>query len=349
MGSIPAAPTRIDMARSTKQTSQGGPHLDRWHYFDYRDGKHDKYFAEWKYFNFTQADLSGYIIYYILSPEKQTGISGGRLLIRVFKNDTSFGSIKQIPVDRIQCDNVSADVTMDEATIVEKSPYLYEIRGNIDDISWTLNYQQKTPTIEAFQNTNAGFLRWEKANWLVKMPEAKVSGEIRKGKEVLRVDGLGYTDTNWGEMIPLSSRWEWGQYNSDVLSFTFGMLYGIRKIKRAYFFFSGGDHTIASEDAQCDVEHTEWAKDKNTGLRLPSQSSFTFRDKDYVVRFSSRLIQNDVLGLKFSPLLPKVVVSEQLVRYHGTIEKGGSLIHQFEGTGFREWTTRTWKKIPLLF
>src|SRR3972149_2501618 len=109
---IPAAPTRIDMARSTKQTSQGGPHLDRWHYFDYRDGKHDKYFAEWKYFNFTQPGLAGYIVYYILSPEKKTGISGGRLLIRVFKNNTSFGSIKRIPVDRIQCDNVSADIVM---------------------------------------------------------------------------------------------------------------------------------------------------------------------------------------------------------------------------------------------
>jgi hypothetical protein len=351
------------MARSTKQTSQGGPHLDRWHYFDYRDGKHDKYFAEWKYFNFTQADLSGYIIYYILSPEKQTGISGGRLLIRVFKNNASFGSIKRIPVDRIQCDNVSADITMDGslreprfgewpnngATIVEKSPYLYEIRGNIDDISWTLNYQQKTPTIEAFQNTNAGFLRWERANWLVKMPEARVSGEIKKGTEVLRVNGLGYTDTNWGEMIPLYSRWEWGQCNDENLSFTFGMLYGIRKIKRAYFFFSAGNSTTALEDVQCRVEHTEWVRDKNTGLRMPSQSNFSFRDKSYLVRFSSRLIQNDILGLKLSPLLPKVAVSEQLVQYRGTIEKNGVPIQKFEETGFKEWTTRTWKKVPLLF
>src|SRR3989304_8768273 len=101
------------MARSTKQTSQGGPHLDRWHYFDYRDGKHDKYFAEWKYFNFTQPGLAGYIVYYILSPEKQTSISGGRLLIRAFKNNAPFGSIKRIPVERIQCDNVSADIVMD--------------------------------------------------------------------------------------------------------------------------------------------------------------------------------------------------------------------------------------------
>ena len=338
-----------NMARSTKQASQGGPHLDCWHYLDYRDGKHDKYFAEWKYFNFTQPGLAGYIVYYILSPEKQTSISGGRLLIRAFKNNASFGSIKRIPVDRIQCDNVSADIIMDGAEIVEKNPYLYEIRGNIDDISWTLDYQQKTPTIEGFQNLNAGFLRWERANWLVEMPGAKVSGEIRKGKEVFRINGLGYTDTNWGEMIPLSSRWEWGQCNDEKLSFTFGMLYGIRKIKKAYFFFSAGNRTMALEDTQCHVEHTEWVKDKNTGLRMPSRSSFTFRDKDYVVRFSSRLIQNDILGLKFSSLLPKVVVSEQLVQYRGAIEKNGVPIHKFEETGFREWTTRTWKNVPLLF
>ena len=38
------------------------PHKDRWHYLDFRDGKHDGFYTEWKYFNFIQGDMAGYIM-----------------------------------------------------------------------------------------------------------------------------------------------------------------------------------------------------------------------------------------------------------------------------------------------
>ena len=67
----------MNPVRNDKMTKQeidtiskyAAPHKDRWHYLDFRDGKHDGQYMEWKYLNFTEGDMAGYIIYYALSHE----------------------------------------------------------------------------------------------------------------------------------------------------------------------------------------------------------------------------------------------------------------------------------------
>lgn len=315
---------------------------------DFRDGKHDENYIEWKYFNFVQENLAGYIIYYVLDPERKTGIGGGRLLVRIFKDGTSFGTVEKIDMDRVQLDQVSAGIVMGNASIVEHDPHHYEICSDSKDISWRLQYAQRTPTVDSF-DLDPGLMSWEKASWLIKMPRADVRGELCIGGDTFRIDGLGYSDANWGELMPFFSKFEWGQYNDERVSLVFGVLFRLGIITHSYVYFTVGEHVVPMEDGRCSIRHVEWTHDKESGLRIPSRSEFMFAKDGYEVAFDTELVQSDSLGLKIHALLPKTVVSEQLVRYHGTIRKDGAIINEFHGEGFEEWTTKTWKKVAAPF
>ncbi len=278
---------------------KNNPHLDSWHYLDYRDEKHDKNYIEWKYFNFTQKGLAGYIVYYILGPEEKTSMAGGRLLVRIFKDGDSFGAVKKIGMDRIECDAVSATIKMNEASISEVSSYQYDISGSIENFSWNLSYHQAVPTIDSFHKVNPGLMRWERMNWLIKMPRAQVRGELRVNGEIIPVDGLGYSDTNWGEIMPFFSRYEWGQYNGDGFSFVFGVLYGLKNIKNGYFYFVVDNKVVSLENAKWEIKHDSWITGIE-GIKIPDKNSFIIKEEEYVVKFSSQLIQHDILGLKIS-------------------------------------------------
>ena len=146
------------------------PLTDSWHYLDFRDGKHDANYIEWKYFNFKQKDIAGYIAYWVIDPEHETKIGGARVLARAFHQKKPSGSICEIPMDNVQFDALSAGVNMGGAKILEKDQYNYEINGKVDNLSWDLRYKQQVPSISAFKNVNCGILRWEKADWLIKVP-----------------------------------------------------------------------------------------------------------------------------------------------------------------------------------
>ncbi len=337
------------VAMQSKKSSIVEPHDDSWHYLDDRDEKHEENYVEWKYFNFVQKDLAGYVIYYILDPEKKTKLGGGRLVVRILKDGIPYGLVKKIEMDKIELDAISASMRMDGAKILEHDSYHYELDCQSPDISWNLHYKQKAPSIEAFQNVNPGLMRWEKMDWLIKMPRAEVKGDIRIGKETFLIDALGYSDTNWGEMVPFFSRYEWGQYNEEAFSLVFGLLYGLEKIKSTYVYLVIGEHLIKLENAQFEVGHVEWEKDETIGIKIPSKNIFLVKNKEYEIKFSTKLIYHDSPGMKVHPLLPKVVVSEQIVEYEGSVSKDGTILHEFKGRGFEEWSGKTWKKIPLSF
>jgi|GEM_PF-1915143 len=325
------------------------PHSDGWHYLGSRDEKHEENYIEWKYFNFTQKDLAGYIIYYLMDPEKKTKFGGGRLLVRIIKDGVSYGLIKKIEMEQISLDSISAGMRMGDAEIIEKSSYEYKIKCKSIDVSWNLDYVQHAPTIESFQNINTCMVRWENVNWLIKMPRAKVVGDIIIGTDTFHIDALGYTDTNWGEMIPFFTRYEWGQYNDENFSLVFGMLYGFTKLKSSYFYFILGKHLVKLENAYCEVKHVERTFDKMLGVKIPSKNNFLVKGDEYEISFSTQLLFHDNPGLKIHLFLPKVVVSEQIVEYEGVVKKNGEILHKFKGRGFEEWNTKTWRNTPLTF
>jgi hypothetical protein len=338
-----------DQSPESRFRNDAEPLTGVWHYLDFCGGRHDANYIEWKYFNFKQKDIAGYIIYFILDPGRKTKIGGARVLARVFRRQRISGSIREIPIDKVQFDALSAGVDMDGAKILEKDQHDYEISGEMDDLSWDLRYKQQVPSIDAFENVNCGVLRWEKADWLVKMPRAKVDGIIKTGAGTIKIDAIGYSDTNWGEFLPFLSKYEWGQYNDEKISFIFGVLYKLRKIQSTYFYLIIDNEIVWLESPEFSIEHKKWGTNGRNGIRIPLESAFTARDKQFSIRFTSRLINGDLMGLKISTLLPKSAVAEQIVEYKGVIEKNSKVIYEFEGLGFQEWSVKTWKETPIAF
>ena len=320
-----------------------------WQYLDFHDGKHDANYIEWKYFNFKQKDIAGYIVYFILDPEQKTKVGGARVLARVFHRQKFSGSIREIPIDNVQIDALSATIDMGGAKILEKDQHNYEISGKVDNLSWDLHYKQQVPSIDAFQDVNCGIMRWEKVDWLIKMPRANVKGIIKTDDGIIEVDAVGYSDTNWGEFLPFLSKYEWGQYNDEKISFIFGVLYKLLKIQSTYFYLIIDNEVVRLENPKFSIKHKRWSKDNHDGIKVPSESEFVAHDKQFSIRFTSRLINSDFLGLKISALLPRSVVSEQIVEYKGVIEKNGKVIYEFDGLGFQEWSTKTWKETAIVF
>ena len=320
-----------------------------WQYLDFHDGKHDANYIEWKYFNFKQKDIAGYIVYFILDPEQKTKVGGARVLARVFHRQKFSGSIREIPIDNVQIDALSATIDMGGAKILEKDQHNYEISGKVDNLSWDLHYKQQVPSIDAFQDVNCGIMRWEKVDWLIKMPRANVKGIIKTDDGIIEVDAVGYSDTNWGEFLPFLSKYEWGQYNDEKISFIFGVLYKLLKIQSTYFYLIIDNEVVRLENPKFSIKHKRWSTDNHDGIKVPSESEFIARDKQFSIRFTSRLINSDFLGLKISALLPRSVVSEQIVEYKGVIEKNGKVIYEFDGLGFQEWSTKTWKETAIVF
>ena len=106
---------------------------------------------------------------------------------------------------------------------------------------------------------------------------------------------------------------------------------------------------VKLENAQCEVEHIEWKEDKTIGIRIPSKNNFFIKSDGYEIKFFTKLIYSDSPGMKVHPLLPKVVVSEQIVEYEGVVSKNGVILHGFNGRGFQEWSGKTWKEVPVSF
>ena len=164
------------------------------------------------------------------------------------------------------------------------------------------------------------------------------------------INAIGYSDTNWGELLPFFSKYEWGQYNDNDTSFVFGIVYGLWRVRYTYFYMRlGKEKIIIENNGTSHSKHTEWKRDKSTGVKIPNKTIITFKNKEYTVRLSLKLLMHDTMALKISSLLPKPIVSEQISEYQGTVEKNGKIIHEFKGRGFKEWSAKTWKKVPLLF
>lgn len=329
--------------------AENSPHIDRWHYMDYADGSNRARYIEWKYFNFSNENISGYFLYYVLDPEHKTKVGGGRLIFRLFKDGKSYGYLKKIPVERISFDDVSASVNMDGSTIKEVDSYHYDTNGKIDDLEWNLSYKQEAPTIESFSDINPGMMGFEKVSWLIKMPKAEVKGAIKIGDEVIDINALGYSDTNWGEIVPFFTKYEWGQINTKDSSLVFGFLYNFGKIKNSYFYYIGDGQKVFLEKGKCVSKQLKWKKDPQSGIKMPIETEIRLTEGEYEVLIHCNLVDHDTLALKILPLIPKPVVSEQIVDYVIQIKKGGNLLKEIKGRGFKEWSTKTIRKVPILF
>lgn len=333
---------------SNPNAMSAAPHADRWHYLDYRDGKHDKEYAEWKYFNFIQKDTAGYLVYYILDPERKSFLGGGRVMARIMHGGKFYGGIEKVPVGKIEFDTHGAGARMGGAAIREKTPYHYSLAGGVAGVSWGLEYIQHAPTIQSFQQESIGVFPWEKFNWLVKMPRAGVTGNINIEGVNIPIAATGYSDTNWGEELPVFSRYEWGQFNDEKISLVFGAVYKWGALWRAYVYAIFDGKIIVFDSNTFRFRRRASGADRKIGLKVPQKTECEAASGLYKLRWSFAPVQNDLLTLRLASFLPKPCVVEQISLYDGVLEHEGAALHRFNGPGFSEYSSRAWFTKPAI-
>ncbi len=256
----------------------------------------------------------------------------------------SFGGIQKIPTGNIVLDSLDADIDMNKGKIIEDNPHHYRVSGMLKDISWNVVYTQAAPMIEPFTNINPGIMRWERINWLVKMPRARVDGTIRIAGEKFNIEGTGYSDTNWGEIAPLVSLYEWGQYSENGFSFVFGYIHKLVGFSLGYCYIILDGHVVELKNPKFSIRHTAWTRDISVNMRIPEKTEFIIEGSNVSLTFSAELMHHDILALKISHVLPKSVLLECVVRYRGILTQAGHVVAEFNGVGFYEWSTRSWKR-----
>jgi hypothetical protein len=327
------------------------PHKDRWHYLDFRNGKHDGYYVEWKYLNFIQGDMAGYIIYYVLDPELRTPLGSGRLIARVLYGGNFYGGVEKVPMDRMEFDTQTASVRMGGARLNEKTTHNYKISGGVAGVSWDLEYNQNMPSIDGFSDTNFGILPWEKVSWMVKMPRARVTGTISINGIPIELNTFGYSDTNWGEFVPYFSRYEWAQFNDEKISVVFGVIYRFGRVYRTYAYVEINKELINFDGATFKVIERVWGNEETTGIKTPARTRFEIKSArsagSYMLDVAYSPVRTDVIGLKISSWLPKPSVAEQISKISGSLKRNGSIVHSFSGLGFSEYSPKTWKNVAV--
>lgn len=91
--------------------------------------------------------------------------------------------------------------------------WFYTISYDIDNISFTLNYQSRTKGWKG--TTPAG-------EWAVILPRAHIEGSLTINNSIHQVKGLGYHDHNWDVTIltGINFGWIWGKTNSPTYTLT---------------------------------------------------------------------------------------------------------------------------------
>lgn len=328
---------------------------NRWHFKDYPDNILKAGYFEWKYFNFVSPECSGIIAYLVFDPLNFTGLGGGRVIARIFKNGKISGGSGKFKPEQTELSSRSASAEINGNKIL-KTAGGYGLSGKIGGVEWNLNFKAKTKPIFAFQDAGLDPLNLEKASWLIETPFAEVTGKIVLGKTKIPVSASGYCDSNWGNFLPLASRFNWGQFNGEKITVVFGetenLELGNKKIgRRGEMFvvfngkkirFSGEEFTIKNSGwSAAGGEKTGRLSEKVFGGRqIPSLAFIEAQNAKYKLRLAVEAKTADFIYLD-TPLLLKPTVVEQLSFFEGELlKKNGRkevLLAKISGEGFKEY------------
>lgn len=332
---------------------------NRWHFKDYPDNILKAGYFEWKYFNFVSPECSGIVAYLVFDPLNFTGLGGGRVIARIFKNGKVLGGSGKFKPEQTELSSRSASAKINGSAIggeILKTAGGYDLRGKIDGVEWDLNFKAKIEPIFAFKNAGLDPLNLEKASWLIEAPFAEVSGKIVLGKKKIQVSASGYCDSNWGNFLPLASRFNWGQFNGEKISVVFGetenLELGNKKIGRRgemFVIFNGKKIRFSGEEFT--VKNSGWsasAGEKTSrlsgklfgGRKIPSLTLIYAQNEKYKIRLAVEAKVTDFLYFDTSLFL-KPTVAEQLSFFEGELsEKTGRkevILSKISGEGFKEY------------
>lgn len=335
---------------------------NRWHINDYPDNILKAGYFEWKYFNFVSPECSGIIAYLVFDPLNFTGLGGGRVIAGIFRNGKISGGSGKFKPEQTELSSRSASAKINGSAgggEILKTARGYDLRGKIGGVEWDLNFKAKTAPIFAFNNAGLDPLNLEKASWLIEAPSASVGGKIILENKTIPISASGYCDSNWGNFLPLASRFNWGQFNGEKISVVFGETenfeIGSRKIGRRgeiFVLFNGEKIRFSSEEFT--IKNSGWSARRPAGgektgrlaekffggRQIPALTLINAENKKYKLRLAVEAKMTDFLYFD-APLFLKPTVAEQLAFFKGElfgkIGRKEVLLAEINGTGFKEY------------
>lgn len=311
---------------------------DRWHYRDYIASRHKKYFIEWKYFNLRQNRMFMFISYGINDPENKSGYGNANIHVRVYMDGKTYGGIYFFDLKEVRfSDNNSNFKTGENSIAVNKNNYI--IKGKAKDIQFQLKYIPKLKPIFDIHDSKAGSLKWEKMNWLVQMPQAKVNGWVRIEGKKIKIDCNGYHDSNWGEWILVEGMWNWLQCNGKDINIDIGEVYNKNEGEIVVEF---KNQPIIFKKDQYGLKHTVYEKD-STGVKIPSTTVIEASNEKYRLELTVTKKINQCLHFKIPVFfLPDYYVDEQIAKFEGKLFMNNEVVAKINNIGFREYTTKAY-------
>jgi hypothetical protein len=348
----------------------------RWHCAEPCGGKLDQLYLEWKYFNIFDDRLRAMFSYVLPDPGQNEQTSAPFVYSRIYRSGCPhiFRST-EYQYGEITFDDKSIDLTCDSETfIVQESEDVVRIRANLGDVSWDLKYERAgLPIIHNFRKKDVSprlfgaslkRLLPEVLDWQIMLPRARVTGTITIEGTTHAVDTFGYSDSNWGEWIPVDPMWSWGHCSGLLDGETYALMIGdIRNRERCgevYLALEGaGVTSFDKQAAEYRLRASSWKFDEDMGTLTPWRHDLVAKNEagdELEVRIEVQV--DDVFHVPLpTMLLPDFLISQQQCCYaaRGTL-KGRRVA--FSSSGFYEHTgryhdkyfpafaTRLWNKYP---
>lgn len=323
---------------------------DAYHYRFFANGRHDRNYVEWWYFNFFDArqGVQAIFTYFIADPEDLSGRGLAQLVSVAYTSQGIVGGVDVYSPDSFSASYAQADVQIDANAIQVIDRDTYRVVGASRDgrLSWDLIYVRDAASWFAADSLEVGRLPWERMSWLIYMPGAEVSGRMVVDGQVYAIAARGYHDHNWGEWVFPNALWNWAQYSEPGLSFEMGDFInqpaGVASIEFQ------GDRTVFTKE-QYQLTHTRWAFDVENRKRYPTETRLRADNGTRRLALTLRAIRTHPLRGHLPFPLPDVIIYEQTAQCEGQLwEKNAAgewvLLVSFDGDGFKEYAARTYGK-----
>ncbi len=143
--------------------------------------------------------------------------------------------------------------------------------------------------------------------WVVPLPRAKVTGDIRMGEQIISVQGIGYHDHNWLDfnLVRIIEYWMWGRMYSENFTLIYALIKCNKKwddypimvlmlAKNAEILKSTGEFTLKQEDSEFY---------EKIGKNYPKKLLFQFPENNSIQLDVQDIIDSDNLLFELHPIM----------------------------------------------
>ncbi|MEJ2251374.1 MAG: lipocalin-like domain-containing protein [Candidatus Lokiarchaeota archaeon] len=273
--------------------------------------------CEWWYFD-ARLDNGYTIVVFYRAKHERTGKTGVELVI--YKpNHEKIQKIYNYKRSDFTASLQKAEITIGKNYI--HSEYStsnlpkYEIYLKEDEFEVHLNFQA---TIQSWI-PGSGYTQFEDLGvfgWVIPIPRADVTGEIKIGGQNLDVQGIGYHDHNWIDfnLVKLVDYWMWGRMYSD----NFTLIYAYIKCNHKWddypikVLMLAKNSEILQSTGEFDLIQQDFKFHENLNNRYPKKLIIKLSEGNIIDLEVEKIIDSDNLLFELNPLVR--VIAKNLLR-----------------------------------